>query len=305
MKNSIYDVSPYKEFLDQPIWRRNCPTCNKEIIYKSKDGIIGAIKKNSICKSCTFSGKNNGMYNKHHSAKTKSKISKTRIQLQIKHTDETKRKISIGGKGRVVSDETKVKMSLAQKGRIVTEKTKLKISKSQKENIKQLGHGYWLGRHHTAETRKLLSDNRIKNGLSKGKNNPMFGKYHTPETLAKIFNKRKMNKLEKLVSEILKNNNIEYYYNFLINEFGVCRAFDFKIKGSPIIIEIDGDYWHGGPGCKKYYKDIKNVKKNDRLKNKMVKKRNYNLLRIWESEIKKDNNIIMEKINNLAKLLVK
>jgi hypothetical protein len=33
--------------------KRNCPKCNKEITYKSKYGLFGAIKRNSLCIRCS------------------------------------------------------------------------------------------------------------------------------------------------------------------------------------------------------------------------------------------------------------
>lgn len=44
------------------VYKRVCPTCNKEIIYKTYGGWYLGNKKNSSCKSCGNSGSNNGMY---------------------------------------------------------------------------------------------------------------------------------------------------------------------------------------------------------------------------------------------------
>ena len=77
-----------------------------------------------------------------------------------KHTDETKQKMSESAKGnknclgRVPSDETKLKISNSHIGKIVDDSTRQKISKN----------------HHDVS----------------GKNNPMYGKKHSPETIEKI-----------------------------------------------------------------------------------------------------------------------
>lgn len=76
------------------------------------------------------------------------------------HTEETKQKMSKSLKGnqnclgRVLSEETKSKISLSHKGKILSDKTKKKISEN----------------HHNVS----------------GKNNPMYGKKHSPETIEKI-----------------------------------------------------------------------------------------------------------------------
>jgi len=65
-----------------------------------------------------------------------------------KLSDEHKRKISEGGKGRVQSEETRKKISDTQKGRVFTEEHRRKISDSSK------------GKKMSVETRKKMSGSR-------------------------------------------------------------------------------------------------------------------------------------------------
>jgi len=89
------------------------------------------------------------------------------------HSEETKKKISDASKGnayclgRTLSEETKQKIREKHIGKIVSEETKKKISEN----------------HHDIS----------------GKNNPMYGKKHSAETIEKIRQKALMRKL--------KNNN--------------------------------------------------------------------------------------------------
>jgi group I intron endonuclease len=84
-----------------------------------------------------------------------------------KHTEETKKKMSDAAKGkekpwlsgRKISEETKEKISQSNKGKKLSEETKQKISKN----------------HHNVS----------------GKNNPMFGKKHSQETIEKLKEKSK------------------------------------------------------------------------------------------------------------------
>lgn len=98
------------------------------------------------------------------------------VWLGRKHTEETKRKMSLAQKGRTFNEETKKRMSLAQLsnkkrlGHKHTEEAKRKISIAHK------GNKYWLGRKHTEETKRKISI--AKTGKS--------GHKHTEETKRKI-----------------------------------------------------------------------------------------------------------------------
>jgi very-short-patch-repair endonuclease len=131
-----------------------------------------------------------------------------------------------------------------------------------------------------------------------GKNNPMYGKKHSPETIKKIFSYRKMNLLESAVAKLFDEYKIKYHFQFFISDNGICKSYDFKIKGKPILIELDGDYWHGGPGAKIPYEKVNEVKENDKFKNKMAKNNGYKLLRFWESDIKENPAKVMKTLLN-------
>ena len=147
------------------------------------------------------------------------------------------------------------------------------------------------------EVREQISKTRIERGVASGEKNGMFGKTHTPEAIKKIFSHRKMNKLEKLVADELDKSNIEYTFQYFINEDDVCKSYDFKIKDKPLIIEVDGDFWHGNPDIKNHYKNVEKTQKNDLLKNEIALKRGIKVIRLWESCIKKDPTIVLRSIS--------
>jgi very-short-patch-repair endonuclease len=178
-------------------------------------------------------------------------------------------------------------------GAILTDETKKKISQSNtgKEGLK--GD---LNPASRPYVRKQISQTRIERGVAKGENNPMFGKTHTPEAIKKIFSHRPMNKIEKMIADELDKAGISYHFQFFIVEGKVCKSYDFKIKGKPLIIEVDGDFWHGNPKQKNHYEKVDEVKTNDLMKDLIAVGRGYKVIRLWESDIKKDPSIVLKYV---------
>lgn len=180
-------------------------------------------------------------------------------------------------------------------GKLHTEQSKKKISLSNsgKKHPTMIGN---LNPACRTEVRNKISRTRIDRMVAKGEKNPMFGKIHTPEAIQKIFSHRQMNKLEKRVADELDKNGIEYIFQFFINNGDICKSYDFKIKDRPIIIEVDGDFWHGNPNVKYHFNDVHKVKKNDLIKEEIANSRGYRVIRLWESDINKDISIVMNSI---------
>lgn len=166
-----------------------------------------------------------------------------------------------------------------------TEETKKLLRK------KRVGRTPFKGKTHTNEAKKEMSINR------RGEKNGMYGKTHKPETVEKIFKHRFKNKLEQLVCDVLDKNNIPYTFQFFLTQEGVCKSYDFYIHNTKVLLEVDGDYWHGNPTAKNKYKDWEIVQKNDIFKTELANKQGYTLIRLWESEIKQNPDIISNKLD--------
>jgi G:T-mismatch repair DNA endonuclease (very short patch repair protein) len=176
-------------------------------------------------------------------------------------------------------------------GKKHTTESKEKMAKSQTQWLEENGH-WATDTHLSDETKQKISKTRKDRKLGIGEKNGMFGKTHTPEAIEKIFKHKSMNKLEKLVADWLTEHNIEYTFQFFINTDGVCKSYDFKLKDTDTIIEVHGDYWHGGSGVSKHHFDVKNTIKNDNLKKQMAIDKGYGVIVIWEHEIKENINIL-------------
>jgi group I intron endonuclease len=91
----------------------------------------------------------------------------------------------VGMYGKTHSEETRKKMSDSSKGKPKPWLIGRKVSDETKEKIRQIN----LGRILSEDTRKKISENH--HDIS-GKNNPMYGKKHSPETIEKLREKAKI-----------------------------------------------------------------------------------------------------------------
>ena len=147
--------------------------------------------------------------------------------------------------------------------------------------------------------------------IKTGKKRGMSGKKHSTETCEKlrhtVLNSIKNGIFKHLVSkphlklkEILINLNIE----FEEEKRSSFWSFDFYLIKYNIYIEVDGDYFHSNPNTRwpdgpKTITQLK-VRKNDINKNQYCKDNNMHLIRFWENDIMKNENIIIENIKWLV-----
>ena len=179
-------------------------------------------------------------------------------------------------------------------GAVLSAETREKISESNRRPNPAIR-----GKNNPAcrsEVREKISRTRIEKGVARGEKNGMFGKTHTPEAIEKIMTHRPMNRLEKMVADELDRLGIKYTFQFFIHDGNVCKSYDFKIKDSPTILEVDGDFWHGNPDTKYHHIEVESTHQNDILKEKMAADRGYTVIRLWESDIKKDITIVGERL---------
>jgi very-short-patch-repair endonuclease len=153
------------------------------------------------------------------------------------HSEETKKKISEALKGRSRPD-----LSKALKGHHHSKETRQKMSETRK------------GYRHSEEMKKRLSEARIAYMAS--------GKM-----------KRKDTSIELKIEKELKNQSIPYMKQTPVEKIGLV---DFLLPNK-IIIQCDGDYWHGLP----------KVIKRDANQDFLLGFKGYKVFRFSESEIKK------------------
>lgn len=118
------------------------------------------------------------------------------------------------------------------------------------------------------------------------------------------FNNKKTG-TEMLVAKLLKDNNIEFFEQKKIkyNEKSYYIV-DFLIKDTKIIVEANGDYWHGNP---KLYSKLNNLQKkwkiNEEIRLKTLTELGYTIFILWEYDLKNNNNSCIKIINDIKAML--
>ena len=106
---------------------------------------------------------------------------------------------------------------------------------------------------------------------------------------------RKPTKIEIKIKEFLIGEGINFESNHQIKNFRV----DFFLKDYNLVIECDGDYWHGNPKFYNHKKlntiQIKNFDR-DRRKEEMLKTNKIDFIRFWEYDIKNNFNTVKQII---------
>jgi 5-methylcytosine-specific restriction endonuclease McrA len=117
-----------------------CKNCGEPFLTSNKkDGKY-------CCHCCASNGDNNPFYNKTHSDTFKQKLSILASKRVM--NEDTKKRISLSLKGRMISDATREKL----KGRVVSEDTRKRIGDARR------------GKRHTEETRNLMSKLKYNGG---------------------------------------------------------------------------------------------------------------------------------------------
>lgn len=207
-------------------------------------------------------------------------ISKGRIGMRF--TQQHCENISRGKKGKkaIYSPEAREKLR-SWLGKKHTEETKQKISaknrgKSRSESLKKLisvlkrNNINMLGKHHSEITK-----------LKIGQANKIF--QNKPEYIIKNRERRLKQilpltdtSIELKVKKQLEDNNINFIHPWNLEPYYQC---DFFVPSMNLIIECDGDYWHSLP----------KTQRTDKSKNTYAKNKGYNMLRLPEHIIKKNN----------------
>lgn len=253
-------------------------------------------------KSTSEKLKGNIPWNKDLTKETNDSIRRmSEKRKNIKFSEEHIKNLSISHKGRSVwitgltkeTDERVKRISESKIGQKHSEEWNKKNSESHKGEKHPL-----YGTHRSEETKRKISEG------NKGKH------YHSDESKQKNREKAllrfqnhlgpfKDTKPEIKMKEILISLNILFEHQFVLDN---C-SFDFHILNTSILIEVDGDYYHGNP--EKFLTLNKmqlRMKERDKKHDEVALNNGYILLRFWQSDILNNKEKVIEELKNIRSL---
>jgi len=248
-----------------------------------------------------------------HSEETKQKMRKKALGRH--HSKETKRKMSKSQEGRKLSKEHIKKLIEINTGKHHSEETKRKIGlihkgkKLSKEEIKKRTetrrkNGWY---KNPQEQSKIISERNRGNKYNLGRK---FSNEHRKNISIGLKNKRKSKEhIEKIkenrknqilpfrdtsielkIQNFLKELSIDFITHKYIKDIKHGYQCDIFIPSMNLIIECDGNYFHGNPNIfrdEQLNERFIKQREIDKLRTKELEEQGYTVIRLWEEEINK------------------
>ncbi len=194
-----------------------------------------------------------------------------------KHSEETKRKISLARAKQVNTKESNRKRSETQKGRI--------FSQESKEKMKQHALKRFSKKENHPNYNKPLPEQTKKN-ISKALKGRLLDDLHSLEKSEEIRKKIRASRAKQIfpktdssievkVQKLLKQLGIEFFTHQYMDIEHSYQC-DILIPAMNLVIECDGVYWHRYPIGTEI----------DHIRTKELIQKGFKVLRLWEFEIK-------------------
>lgn len=255
-----------------------CDDCSTKSIWKTIPTKPYLLKEKFLCRSCKQTGNKNHMFGK----------------TWTNERREIRSEQMIGDKnhmfGKCFYDSWVEKYGEEKANSLILEhKNKSKRVGEKNGMFNKKFYDVWVEKYGSE-----VADFKLLNFKEKAKkwllNNP---EHHKKMIVNSHIRKYKKTSIEVKVENYLKEIGANFKYNFIYKNY---YQFDFLIKDKNIIIETHGDYWHANPLI---YSDIEKGKKPlnetqqykielDKLKKEYIGD-NYNIIYLWETDIKNDN----------------
>lgn len=191
--------------------------------------------------------------------------------------------------------ERKEERARQRTGKNHSEETKRKIGQGRKgkKGVRTVG---MTGRTHTAEARRKISLALVGNQRTKGhrlseEHKAKVRASWTPERRAQAAERsaRRLNsqsssgtRPERVVAERLESLGVEFEAQAIIDG-DPYHVWDFAIPSSRLLVEVDGCYWHGCKRCGLVARP-ETIRK-DRIKTTTAKRLGWKLIRIKEHSL--------------------
>lgn len=206
--------------------------------------------------------------------------------------------------GKTHSEEAKTNISSKRKEKFANGEYTFIDPIKRSENAKEL----WASDEYRENMKNARKNSGWKKKLSNkmsGENHPFYGKkrpehsalMRSPEMMERIFKERSMTDIEQIIASMLDQANIEYHSQFFITDVDSnTYSYDFKLKDTNILIEADGDYWHGNPDTTNHVPYVSEVQQKDIIKAQVAEAHGYKLIRFWGKDIKERPFWVLQQI---------
>jgi len=212
-----------------------------------------------------YSGSNNPFFGKWHSEESKEKIRRHPAVRQRLFGEDN------GFFGKTHSEETLT--IIKEKNRIYQET----MSVEERESI----------------SRKQRDGHRRR--YEQDPESYIQGKRNGGKAAAAISGKYKMNKLERFFLDAVTASGINIEYSVILDR----KQYDFGNKEKRVLIEINGDFWHGNPLIYPSLSERqKAVQEKDRVKKEWAESKGFRVLSFWESEIRNQIDDVLSEVKN-------
>lgn len=106
----------------------------------------------------------------------------------------------------------------------------------------------------------------------------------------------KMTTPELQFKKILKELKVEFEIQKILGN----KIFDFYIPSANLIVEVDGNYWHGDQEMFPVLNGLqKKAIRNDMFKDGLATGLGYSIERVWESELKNTYDAVKERFKKI------
>jgi very-short-patch-repair endonuclease len=259
-----------------------CKFCNKEFYILPNKLITGKGKYCSrLCKDnhqkIIYSGTNNPVYGSIHTEKWKKNTS-IRVK-KLWESDEYRDKI-----------KDSINKFIENNG-YYPGTNDVSINNRRKTMIERYGVPHnWVGKYGERKCDKTTLN--------------VYGKTATQMLIDYSHFYNKKTDIEKMFEIILEELEIPYQYKFRIYDKEKVnfwfREYDFLILNTNVLIEVDGDYWHGNENIFEELSDFqKSVQINDKIKENFANTKGYEIIRFWGSDVKKNNDKVKNRIKEI------
>jgi G:T-mismatch repair DNA endonuclease (very short patch repair protein) len=249
-----------------------------------------------------------------HSKETKKQMSESRRGenhsfFGKKHSKEAIEKIKLARAKQIHTPESNKKRSETQKGRTFSKES---IEKMRQHALKRFSKK----ENHPNFGKKLSEETNIKKSKAlKGRSYEELHGLKKAQKLKKVIKKNrakqvfpfKDTKIELKVQDFLNRLDINYDTHRNMLELERPYQCDIFLPEQNVVIECDGDYWHGNLEVYDNWNNLSQKQKVQKIKdylrtNELLYK-GFKVLRLWESEINKMN--LNNFLNKLTTIQIK